>query len=108
MEYHWPGNIRELKNVINRAHLMSHSNTLKSSSFDFLSDLPNKNSAGGDHPTSLNDNQPQRSHPTMTEQEWIADALQKNHFKRGPTAAELGMTTRTLYNKIKKYGLCFS
>ena len=34
-----------------------------------------------------------------------AEALARNGFRRGQTAAELGITTRTLYNKIKKYGL---
>ena len=35
----------------------------------------------------------------------IADSLQQNHNNRRKTASELGISERTLYRKIKKYGL---
>ncbi|MEO0919166.1 MAG: helix-turn-helix domain-containing protein [Pseudomonadota bacterium] len=31
--------------------------------------------------------------------------MARNRFRRSQTAEDLGMTTRTLYNKIRKYGL---
>ena len=39
------------------------------------------------------------------EKEMIKKALQKHHGKRKPAAAELGISERTLYRKIKEYGL---
>ncbi len=106
LDHDWPGNVRELKNALNRASLLSKSNTLKSSDFDFLTNLKSPKTSGEDHQLSLSDPPRQTaSQPAMTEREWIADALQRNRFKRGPTADELGITTRTLYSKIKKYAL---
>ena len=35
----------------------------------------------------------------------IREALQRNHFNRSRTAKELGISERTLYRKIKDYGL---
>lgn len=35
----------------------------------------------------------------------IADALRRNGFHKGNTAAALGMSRKTLYNKLRKYGL---
>ncbi|NRA15521.1 MAG: hypothetical protein HRU04_08490 [Oceanospirillaceae bacterium] len=36
----------------------------------------------------------------LTEKDWITETLQRNRFKRGPTATELDLTTRTLYSKL--------
>ena len=40
-----------------------------------------------------------------TEREVITNALERNNGKRKPTAEELGISERTLYRKIKEYGL---
>ena len=40
-----------------------------------------------------------------TERETIRLALQRNEGRRKPTAAELHISERTLYRKIKEYGL---
>ena len=40
-----------------------------------------------------------------SEKDRIVDALWRNGYHRGRTAAELGITRKTLYNKIKKFGL---
>jgi DNA-binding NtrC family response regulator len=102
MEHNWPGNIRELKNVLSRACLLSQSKTLKSSDFDFLKEL-----SIADNQQDLAELIPEETYSAnpLTEKEWITQALQRNRFKRGPTAEQLGMTTRTLYSKIKKYGI---
>ena len=40
-----------------------------------------------------------------TERETIITALERNHGKRKRTAEELNISERTLYRKIKEYGL---
>lgn len=40
-----------------------------------------------------------------TEREVITNAIERNHGKRRQTAEELGISERTLYRKIKEYGL---
>jgi transcriptional regulator with PAS, ATPase and Fis domain len=39
------------------------------------------------------------------EKELIEKALQRHHGKRKPAADELGVSERTLYRKIKEYGI---
>ncbi len=40
-----------------------------------------------------------------TEKRNIIKALERNHYKRQQTAKELGISTRTLYRKLKSYGI---
>ncbi len=105
MEYSWPGNIRELKHTLTRAVLVSETSTLRSSDFSFLPQIAHKKAEIIPTQEDDNDRQSHYSRPVITEKEWIAEALQRNRFRRGETADELGITTRTLYSKIKKYGI---
>jgi len=105
MEYSWPGNIRELKHTLTRAVLVSETSTLRSSDFSFLPQTAHKKAEIIPTQEDDNDRQSHYSRPVITEKEWIAEALQRNRFRRGETADELGITTRTLYSKIKKYGI---
>jgi DNA-binding NtrC family response regulator len=41
----------------------------------------------------------------VMERRIIQDSLQRNNFRRKETAAELGISRVTLYNKMKKFGL---
>ena len=43
--------------------------------------------------------------PKVLEQRIIEESLQRNNFRRKETAAELGISRVTLYNKMKKFGL---
>lgn len=97
IEYPWTGNIRDLRFAVRRAVKASQGGPLNLSALGFLS--PSTQSA------PQVDISPQTSPPTASERGWIAAALSRNGFRRKQTAEDLGMTTRTLYNKIKKYGL---
>ena len=41
----------------------------------------------------------------MTERDWLLDGLRRNRFRRGDTAAFLGVSRKTLYNKMRREGL---
>jgi predicted TIM-barrel enzyme len=47
----------------------------------------------------------QAAAPARGEKDRIAEALWRHNFSRGKTAAALGISRKTLYNKIRKYGL---
>jgi DNA-binding NtrC family response regulator len=110
----WPGNIRELRNVIERAVALSDGPTIR------LEDLPNTFSdpdpcPGPATPFKLAAT-PSSSTPSSTvstlaeskdvaERERIEVALERNGNNRLRAAAELGISRMTLYKKLHKLGL---
>lgn len=98
-QYHWPGNIRELENVIEYSMNMERSMELTASSLpDFLCDL--------------NENiQPiQREQAVLKESE--KDVIMQKLAQYGydyvgkmQVAKDLGLSVRTLYRKIEKLGI---
>ncbi|MBO9475217.1 phosphoenolpyruvate hydrolase family protein [Shimia sp. R10_1] len=97
LEHDWPGNVRELAHAVHRAIRRADGRTVDLKAVDFLRRQPVETPAPEtpEAPTAT----------STSEREWIAAALSRNGFRRAQTAEELGMTTRTLYNKIKKYHL---
>jgi formate hydrogenlyase transcriptional activator len=105
--YHWPGNIRELQNVIERAVIVSTSPAL---SVD-LADL-NFSKAGRDIEKSVSPKSPTNGalHEILeqSERQQILKALeQSNWVVAGPkgAAANLGMKRSTLQQRIRKLGI---
>lgn len=97
LEHDWPGNVRELAYAVQRAIRRANGSTIDLKAVEFI-----RRKHTADIATPAQDMTPSAS---TSEREWIAAALTRNGFRRAQTAEELGMTTRTLYNKIKKYGL---
>jgi two-component system response regulator HydG len=97
MAYAWPGNIRELENAIQRAVVLSRGETI------FPEHLPAKvQAAAGDE----SDEAP-RSGKTIrdVERETIVRALKETGGNRTHAAKILGISRRTLQNKIREYGI---
>jgi transcriptional regulator with PAS, ATPase and Fis domain len=97
--YPWPGNIRELQNVVERAVLLGKDETI------VIGDLP-RDVIGG--PTT---SMPRMSNMTLKEsleepeRRIILDVLESNDWNRNATADTLGVNRTTLYKKMKKLGL---
>lgn len=90
-QYYWPGNIRELKHLIERAVIMCETNRIEASDF-----LLNVNKIKQDE-SSLN--------IESLEKQAIQKALQKHNGNLSKTAKELGLGRTTLYRKMNKYEL---
>ena len=96
--YAWPGNIRELRNIIERATILCESDILQPT------DLPIsllKNGNGKSTPTSLV-NMEMGSDPHKAK---ILTSLEKNRWNKTLTAKDLNISRATLWRKMKAYSL---
>ncbi|MCI0380022.1 MAG: sigma-54 dependent transcriptional regulator [Gemmataceae bacterium] len=110
-DYSWPGNIRELRNVVERAVSLCPGKEI------LVADLPEavrtlKIVAAPQRPTvrgtaALNGTRPTSLHQSREEVEIlrITEALEKHGNNRLRAAAELGISRMALYKKLHKYGL---
>ncbi|HCT29664.1 MAG TPA: sigma-54-dependent Fis family transcriptional regulator [Bacteroidales bacterium] len=100
MRYSWPGNIRELKNVIRRAVL------LEKGDFITVQTLPSELSYRDE--TSTKASKPienLRDSKERAEQQLIVSTLEKVRFNKSKAAQLLNIDRKTLYNKMKQYGI---
>ncbi len=95
MQYHWPGNIRELESTVSRAALSSPGRVIRPADIEFLhaSEIPVESSR--DRLPSLAD--AERAH--------IARVLESVNWNKKQASAVLEISRGTLYRKIVEYGL---
>jgi two-component system response regulator AtoC len=107
--YRWPGNVRELRNAVQRAYVMTDGDVV---SDEWLPrDVPVEGAADGPPASSPHPVDPAAS-ITLPLGASLADAERRmilatlEHFKhqRERTAAALGISLKTLYNRLKEYG----
>ena len=103
-EHNWPGNVRELRNAIQRAAAMAEGPKITRQDLAFLAE---RQQAGPrtEEPAPVPATGEPAAPAVLSERDWILAALRRNRFRRAETARELGISTRTLYNKSKKYRL---
>lgn len=96
LKHDYPGNIRELENIIEHVFILCSQGQVQ------LTHLP----------ASLKNSSPEKTENTTfkssihsTEAEIIFATLERNNFNRLAAAKELGMHKSTLFRKIKKYHL---
>jgi two-component system response regulator AtoC len=92
-EYSWPGNLRELRNVLERAVLLAGGGIIHAH------DLPlpaavRTSAEPGEISFSLQE----------VERRHIAAVLQRTSWHQGKAAGLLGISAKTLYRKIREYG----
>ena len=98
VRYEWPGNVRELRNAVESMVVRAHGNILT------VSDLPPEIGApppveheGWEFLAGRTAQEVERNHIRVT--------LQQTEGNRQKAATALGISERTLYRKIKEYGL---
>jgi Nif-specific regulatory protein len=95
--YHWPGNIRELENCIERAVLLCNDDVIRSEHLPPSLQMIKKTEPVAQRSlTEIIENK---------ERELIVDALKKFDGNQRKTAKELGVSERILGYKIKKYNI---
>ena len=101
MEYSWMGNVRELENTIERALVLSESDTIQS---EHLPERISESRYEGSHTLSTNSFSIKHASRLM-EKELIAKALEKTGGNRTHASRLLEISHRTLLYKIEEYGI---
>ena len=111
MDYTWPGNLREFRNVIRRAALLTTSKFISAKSLPWeitnatvlvaSADTNNNNPA----PVTLNKESDLRNAASLAEYETIMNVLKQVNFNKTKAAEILKIDRKTLYNKLKGHDL---
>jgi DNA-binding NtrC family response regulator len=121
--YPWPGNVRELRNVIERAVLLANGGTITRrdlpltsgsvpggvmtpSAVSAFSDGDGRLMNGGMAAAAVGANGPGPNGLSLAELErrHIEAVLKRSNWHQGRAAAQLGISSKTLYRKIREYG----
>jgi transcriptional regulator with PAS, ATPase and Fis domain len=95
--YDWPGNIRELQNTIERLKILAENNEIKLDDIPFTIRNPKSRIETGDFSLEMPLDDVEKNH--------ILRTLAYNHGNKTKTAHSLGITIKTLYNKLHRYGV---
>jgi sigma-54 dependent transcriptional regulator, acetoin dehydrogenase operon transcriptional activator AcoR len=98
-QYHWPGNIRELRNVIRSAFAICDDNQIR------LDDLPPELRAGKRRVSV--ENAPGNA-LAQAEREILLKVIRANHGNLVHTATQLGISRNALYRRLKRHGITIS
>ncbi|MBN2396762.1 MAG: sigma-54-dependent Fis family transcriptional regulator [Deltaproteobacteria bacterium] len=98
LKYDYPGNVRELENIIERAVVIARDRIIS------VKDLPFED-VSADHFNAHKEGGPLKDEIESLERTRIEEALEETGNNQTRAAELLGITERTLRYKLKKYGL---
>jgi DNA-binding NtrC family response regulator len=102
VDYPWPGNIRQLKNTITNAVLLSDGKTIQSLN---IPDLEDPCEGGQETAPSIDLKSYVEQHTERIEREVLERILDEEERNISSAANRLGISRKTLYKKMENYGL---
>ncbi len=99
LQYSWPGNVRELRNVMERVAILRAGEEIRPEDLprDLVHGRPASENNGPSIGQSVSLEELERAH--------IEGVLRRENWHQGRTAEVLGISPKTLYRKIRAYGL---
>jgi two-component system nitrogen regulation response regulator NtrX len=97
---HWPGNIRELRNAVERALILASGKVVGPGDIDRL--LPSTDGSGA---LSAGGSQTFETFKQEAEKNFLVQKLREHDWNVSETARALKMPRSNLYKKIERYGL---
>ena len=103
--YDWPGNIRELENLIERAYILETSSLLTPESFP--SELLTTEAPASNLPLDFDNTLKEFRQKSVedAERRYLKNTLKNNHGRINDSAKAAGITTRQLSKLLGKYGI---
>jgi two-component system, NtrC family, response regulator HydG len=107
VEHNWSGNLRELGNVVKRAVLLSTGSSVNTECLPamVLSGATTTVAPGSGTSSPSRQEDGLRGVAHQAERDAILTALERNGFNKSRTAEQLNIDRKTLYNKLRAFGL---
>jgi two-component system response regulator HydG len=102
-QYNWPGNLRELKNLIKRAVLLAHQPVVTMDSIP--PEITNYEAEMEEFRLEANNTSDLKAIAEKNEREIIINTLKSVGYNKSKAARLMNIDRKTLYNKLKLYGL---
>lgn len=98
--YQFPGNVRELENILERALALCAGNQIENADLQLMAPA-----TGGEVATEERSGLPLQEHLDRVEKEAILQALEKTRYNRTAAAKLLGITFRALRYRMERLGI---
>ncbi len=112
LNYEWPGNLREMRNIIKRAVLLTKSNMIEKSVLpdemfqqNVLKGVETISNFSSTSETTHFQREDLKLYSSANEEQLIRVALEKAKYNKTKAAHILGIDRKTLYNKLKLYDI---